>query len=267
MSEGGSRVDRLLDGRLALRQASGGGHRAGTDAVLLAAAASLEPDDLVLDVGAGVGTIGLALALREPTARVLLLEREAEAAAFARDNIALNGLEERASVLEADLFAPVPAALPRASLLVSNPPFYAAGTVRLPAQEAKARAYALPDGDHGGWLRAMLRFAAPGARVLLVHRPEALPALLAAAERRLGGLHVRPVLPRLGSDATRILVGGIVGSRAGLTIAAPFVLHDETGAFTPEAEAVHRGQALIPLLPVHTRKSRPRGPASSSVRG
>ena len=52
-------VDRLLGGRLSLLQAPTG-HRAGTDAVLLAAAAGI-PEGPFVDVGAGVGTAGLIL--------------------------------------------------------------------------------------------------------------------------------------------------------------------------------------------------------------
>ena len=88
-------VDRLFDGRLALRQPERG-HRVGTDAVLLAAAAPDGVRGLIVDVGAGVGAVGLALAQVQTNAQLVLLEKNAAAAAFARENMALNGLEARA---------------------------------------------------------------------------------------------------------------------------------------------------------------------------
>ena len=50
-------TDGFLGGRLSLRQPTKG-HRAGTDAVLLAAAAPADFSGLALDVGAGIGTAG-----------------------------------------------------------------------------------------------------------------------------------------------------------------------------------------------------------------
>ena len=61
--------DRLLDGRLRLLQPRKG-HRAGSDAILLAAALPELGQRALLDIGAGVGTIGLAAALLQPGLRV-----------------------------------------------------------------------------------------------------------------------------------------------------------------------------------------------------
>ena len=52
------------------------GYRAGLDAVLLAAAAPATPGIRVLDVGAGVGVVGLAVARRIADAHVTLVERD-----------------------------------------------------------------------------------------------------------------------------------------------------------------------------------------------
>lgn len=259
-----SAVDRLLGGRLLLRQPRRG-HRAGTDAVLLAAAAGVAAGDVVLDVGSGAGTVGLMLALREPDARVRLLEREPALVACAEENIILNGLADRVEVEAGDLWARRETSRRDASLIVSNPPFYAAGAGRASPDGLRARAHGFEEGSHGDWLRASLRRAQPHARVVLIHRPDALPALLAAADGRLGGLRVRPILPREGQDAVRILIGGVVGSRAALGMAAPLVLHGPDGAFTASVEAIHRGEATVELFdPQQTRRSRPRGPAPSS---
>lgn len=243
-------VDRLLGGRLSLFQGRAG-HRAGTDAVLLAAAAG-RPEGPFVDVGAGVGTAGLMLAWRCPGATGLLLEADAEAAELARRNCIANGLADRVAVVAGDLFArgaARPAALrpEAAALVVTNPPFFRAGTVRSSPHGGRAAAHVLQDRGHGDWLAAAAALLAPKGRLVMIHRPDALDALLPACQGRLGGLVLRPVLPREGADAIRILLAGTKGSRAPLRVAAPFVLHGPDGAFTPEAEAVHRGEALVPL--------------------
>ena len=68
--------DAILGGRLVLRQPLKG-HRVGHDAVLLAAAAGVRPGDRVVELGAGVGAAGLALARRLDDLAVTLVEIDA----------------------------------------------------------------------------------------------------------------------------------------------------------------------------------------------
>ena len=244
-------VDRLLGGRLSLLQRPTG-HRAGTDAVLLSAAAGTAEGDRFVDVGAGVGTAGLALAVRCAGASGILLEADAMAATLARTNCARNGLDGRVRVVEADLFdkprlRTADLASEGASLVISNPPFYLPGEVRASPDAGRVSAHILASRTHGDWARAMLALLAPKGRFVIIHRPEALPALLEACVGRLGAMVVRPIQARREGDAVRILVGGTKGSRAPLRIAPAFVLHEADGRFTPEAEAVHRGETVLAL--------------------
>jgi tRNA1(Val) A37 N6-methylase TrmN6 len=73
--------DAFLGGALRILQPKDG-YRAGVDAVLLAASASVRAGrrERVLDVGAGVGVVGLALARRIADAEVVLVERDARLA-------------------------------------------------------------------------------------------------------------------------------------------------------------------------------------------
>src|SRR4051794_32607439 len=97
--------DRLLDGRLRLRQPAKG-YRAGLDAALLAAACDAGDGARVIEAGCGAGAVLLAAAIRRPGARFLGLERDAAAAALARANAAANGLSERVEVIEGDVAQP-----------------------------------------------------------------------------------------------------------------------------------------------------------------
>ena len=80
-------ADFFLGRQVRLRQLPHG-HRAGTDAVLLAAAAPAEVRGLALDVGAGVGAAGLALARLRPDLTFGLIENDPATAALARENLA-----------------------------------------------------------------------------------------------------------------------------------------------------------------------------------
>ena len=102
--------DAVLGGRLQLLQPRRG-HRAGHDAMLLAAAVPAAPGDRAIDLGAGVGAAGLGLAARVPALTAVLVEIDPDLAALATENARRNGLGERVSVIAADIadIAPGPA--------------------------------------------------------------------------------------------------------------------------------------------------------------
>ena len=90
--------DAVLGGRLRLRQPRRG-HRVGHDAILLAAATGGRAGEQAVDLGAGVGGAGLALAARVAGLEVTLVEIDEACAALARENARLNGLDERVRAL------------------------------------------------------------------------------------------------------------------------------------------------------------------------
>jgi FkbM family methyltransferase len=239
----------FLGGRLYLRQAPRG-HRAGTDAVLLAAAAPREAVGLALDVGAGVGAVGLVAALFSPRSRVGLVEIDPQACELARENIAANGLGDRVVVHEGDVSSAASRraaglAEEQADLVLTNPPFYEATRVRASPDEKKARAH-VAKSSLEDWVRACLALLRPGGTFVMIHRADALSECLEAVSGRLGGVAILPVAPREGEAARRILLRGVKGSKAPLALLAPLVLHEADDRFTPLAEAIHRGEAGLP---------------------
>jgi tRNA1(Val) A37 N6-methylase TrmN6 len=243
-------LDEILGGRLRLRQMRLG-HRVGADAVLLAAAAG-PPARSIVDVGSGVGAVALALLTRWPEARADLIEIDPDSAALARENAAINDLADRARILELDVLdfsgrRDARLMNGEADLVVTNPPFFAAGEVRSSPDLGRARAHVFAGADASlqAWIVASLALLAPGGRFAMIHRPEALPAIMAAFGQRLGAVAIRPVHPRGDADAIRVLVSGVKGSKAPVRLLPGLVLHDASGAFTPLSAAIHRGEALL----------------------
>lgn len=244
-AEAGSGADPFLGGRLRLHQPPRGAHRAGTDAVLLARLLAPRAGDRLCDVGAGTGAVGLACAALVPGLRPTLVERDPVLAGQARANAALNGIDAR--VLVADVLAP--AAERRAAgllpdsfdVVLTNPPFFAAGDHRASPHPGRAAAHTFAGGDLDAWIRACTAILRPGGRLGLIHRADALPACLDALRGRYGGLAIRPVHPRGDAPAIRVLIAATRGSRALPSLLPPLVLHSPDGTFTDEAEALHRG--------------------------
>jgi tRNA1(Val) A37 N6-methylase TrmN6 len=271
--------DTLLGGRVRLLQPVRG-HRAGTDAVLLAAAAPVRPGDLVIDVGAASGAVGLMIAARVAAALVFV-ERDPVLAGLCRRNASLNGTDGRvvvADVLDRTFMASVLShgsadglarsrtasglshasadGVDRASststlgrqsadVVVTNPPFLEEGETRVSPDSARAAAHVLPPGGLEGWLRACSKLLKTRGVLALIHRADRLGECLDALSRDFGGQRLRFVHPRADRPATRVLITAVKGSRAPLAVAPPVILHDEAGRFTPDAEAVHRGDRTL----------------------
>jgi tRNA1(Val) A37 N6-methylase TrmN6 len=184
-----------------------------------------------------------------------LIEIDPSEADLARANLLANGWQDRASVVETDLLAPFKAREAMgltgadADLVITNPPYLAAGKTRVSPDRDRQRAHTMPEGGLERWLVACHAMLKPHGGLSLIHRADALPDILAALEGRFGGVSLLPIYPHERASATRILVGAIKGSRAPLSLLAGLVLHKPDGGFTPRAEAIHRGDEGLYLSP------------------
>lgn len=237
--------DCLLGGRVSLVQPAKG-HRAGTDAVLLAASAFVKAGDRVVDVGASTGAVGLMVATRERQVRPAFVERDAALADLCRRNCRENEVEAEIYVIDVlDKVARRSAGLhpETADLVVTNPPFLEEGQARISPDEGRAAAHALPAGGLEAWLKACLGLLRPKGRFVLIHRADRLAPCLEGLCGPLGELKLRFVHPSAEKPAIRVLISGTKGSRAPLTILPPLILNGPDGRFTPQALALHLGEA------------------------
>ena len=236
--------DRLLGGRIRLRQPAAG-YRAAIDPVFLAAAVPAEPHQLVLDVGCGAGAAMLCLAARVPHSRLVGLEMQRDLVRLAGDNIILNGLEARASVMIGDLLRPPPRLSPGAfDHVMSNPPFLRRGHTET-GSGAKSAATVEGEAELGDWVRFSLAMVRSKGSVTFVHRADRIDALLGQLAGRAGEIVVFPLWPGPGKAASRILVRARKQVAAPARVAAGLILHETDGRLSPGAEGVLReGQGL-----------------------
>ncbi len=246
--------DHLYGGGLSLRQPARG-HRAGTDAVLLAASARVAPGERVADFGAGVGTVGLMLATRCPGIALTLVEIDPVLSTLAADNALRNGIA--AQVLTADL-AETPLPADAFDHVVMNPPFHPEGSRPSPdPRTARARM------GHAGlvtaWIAAARHALRGGGVLTMIHRPDALPDILAGLSAGFGSGVLVPVQPSVSAPAMRILIAAVKGAKGPLVLERPLALNGPEGRFTGEADALHRGTPLDRAWPVPRplRRGRP----------
>ncbi len=238
-------VDRLLGGRVILRQPAEG-YRTAIDPVLLAAAAPAT-DRPVLDLGCGVGAAALCLAARVPDCRLTGLELQPDLARLARENVAENRLDGRIDIVTGDLLDPPPGlGEPVFQGVLANPPFMEAGH-SVPPDGSRAiasheRAATLDD-----WAALAGRVLMHKGWLAMIHRADRLDALCAALHPAFGDIRLLPLWPKRGRPARRVIVLARKGVRARATLLPGLVLHREDGKFTAEADAVLRDGAALPL--------------------
>lgn len=250
----GFTVDVFHRGAFRLVQPAGRGHRAGMDAMVLAAAVPAGFRGRLADLGAGAGAAGLAVAARCALAQIVLVEQASEMADCARATLALPEnaeLAARAQVLEADATltgqARIRAGLADAGFdhAIMNPPFNEAGDRRSPDALRRA-AHVMEDGLFEGWIRTAAAIVRPGGGLALIARPQSLGAILAALERRFGDARLLPVQPRPESPAIRIVLTACKGSRKPLSLHPPLILHEAEGeGFTARAQALLDGETAL----------------------
>jgi len=247
-------VDAFHRGRFWLVQPKQGGHRAGMDAMMLAAAVPSSFAGRLADFGAGAGGAGLAVLSRCPAARAVLVERSQEMAGFAATTLAHPGnahLGDRASVLTADVTLSGKArneaglADNEFDFVIMNPPFNAAQDRATP-DALRREAHVMEDGLFESWIRSAAAVAKPRGGLAVIARPEQLGALLDAIEGRFGDTELLAVHPRPEVAAIRIVVRATLGARGKLAIRPPLLLHGETGnGPTERTEMINNGLASL----------------------
>ncbi len=244
-------LDGILNHAIVVRQRRSG-HRAGTDTVLLAvASAALLREGRVADLGAGVGTVGLIIAKKVDCADVFLVESDPVLAQMARDNVSLNHLGERTSVIEANILAcsserRLLGLQPEmVDMVVTNPPFLCVPHSSHSAEVS--REHAISSKDLECWFRVAVDILVPCGALMCIYRADGFSRLLPIIEKRFGGLIVRPIHAYADHPAIRVLIMGRKGSRAPLRFLPPLILHKTDGRFTDEVEALHRGD-LAPMM-------------------
>ena len=218
------------------------GYRYSLDPFLLADFCTPRRRERILDLGAGVGVIGLLLAKRHPSVRVIGIEIQADLVRHAAANARANSLEDRCRFIRGDL-RDAPRFLPPEHFhrVVANPPFRRPGSGAMPPDPGRANArqeLAFTLTDLAGTAAALLRF---GGTLCAIHLAERLPELCRALdESGLAPKKLRLIAPYVTSVPRLCLVSAIKGGRPGLSVLPQLVLHETGGQYTKAVAAMLR---------------------------
>ncbi|MDH6230223.1 tRNA1(Val) A37 N6-methylase TrmN6 [Mesorhizobium soli] len=246
-------TDAFHRGNFWLVQPRDAGHRAGMDALMLAAAVPSDFRGHLADFGAGAGAAGLAVASRCPEASVTLVEQSPEMADFASRTLQHEGnthLGSRVSLLVADVTltgkARSEAGLTQNAFdfVIMNPPFNTARDRSTP-DELRRQAHVMEDGLFESWLRSAAAVVRPRGGLALIARPQSLPQILAALAGRFGSAEIVPIHPRSDAAAIRIVLRARKGARGALALCPPLILHEHGHKLSPRADDVSNGRGSL----------------------
>lgn len=250
MNDRDETIDQFHRGKFYLVQPRLSGHRSGMDAMLLASLVPSFFEGKVVDLGAGVGAAGLAVAARCLQAHVTLVERSAFMLSYAQKTLSLKQNEKlihRVCLLDADVTLRGKARL-KAGLIndtfdfaIMNPPFNNPVDRKTPDKQ-KSEAHVMPEAMFDHWLRSAAAIVKPGGYLGLIARPYSLIDILNAAKGRFGDVHIIPIQPRTETAAIRILFYAKRGSKGTLSVLPALIMHeDNSHNFSQRVDAINNG--------------------------
>ncbi len=212
------------------------GHRFTTDDLLTAwlAARVCPGARRLLDIGAGIGSVGLLTLWRmAPEATLTMVEVQALSHGLAKRTVALNGLQDRVIARNGDLrdpgMVPEEAAY---ELVTGSPPYIPPGKGIMSSNPQRAAARIELHGDVFDYCRTAARAMRPDAWFCFVHaagdpRPEQAVAAAGLTLRHRVDVLFRDRRP----PTIALFAATFGGAREDLS---PIVVRDADGAFTPD---------------------------------
>lgn len=247
-------VDAFHRGAFYVAQPARKGHRAGTDAMMLAASVPSSFAGHLIDLGSGAGAAGLGVASRCPRAHVTLLERSPEMVAYARRSIALAEnahIAARSAVVMADVRMPAKerrALVENASFdwAIMNPPFNSALDHATP-DPLRREAHVMEDaGVFRDWLATAAALVRRGGGISVIARPHSLNHILEAMRPHFGRQEIKPLYPRIEKAAIRVVVRARRGGADEISLAPPLVLHEPgSNRLSQAADSISNGRASL----------------------
>ncbi len=219
------------------------GHRHSTDDVLTGwYAAECAPDrERILDLGSGIGSVGLLALWRSPRARLTAVEAQEISFRLLEHNVEMNGLRDRVRTIHGDLRV-VRFVDESFDLVTGSPPYFDARAGIVPADTQKAHARFELRGDVRDYCIAA-REAMSASRdarfVFCFPSPRRAYAERAILENGLAIVRSREVCPRAGIQPLFSLFCCRLAAEIGPdpVVEPPHYVRDERGAETREHAA------------------------------
>ena len=237
--------DTLLDGQVKIRQPNKG-FRTTIDAVLLAASVPASTGEKILELGLGSGGASLCLCHRVAGSKITGIDINPEMVALAKENIKLNGFEERVEARVGNVATRLPKCFVASfHQVMLNPPYLSRNTDHVSPNLDRAIATREGKADLKRWLKYAHDSLLYKGRMSVIHRADRLNELIRILPPNMGGVSIFPLWPREGTEAKRVIVQARKGVKSPSRILTGLTLHNEGGDYTDETKIVLKGGQII----------------------
>ena len=204
---------------------------------MLASFVEAKKGETVVDLGTGSGILPVLLSGR-CAARFIGIELQQAAAQLAERNIALNGLNDRACILQGD-FRELAAKLAPVQVVISNPPYDKLGAGGASKREAIRIARHEVACSLLEVVQSAARLLQTGGRFYLIHRATRLAEVLYEMKQaHLEPKVLRMVSPSAQAEPNYFLVKGVRDAAEGMRV-LPQLNISEKGAYTRELREIY----------------------------
>lgn len=232
----------------------------GMDAVLLSSYVQMKKARRGLDLGTGNGIIPILLSDRTDCASLTGLEIQPASVDLALRSVALNGLQDRISIVSGDIReAGSIFAAASFDFITCNPPYRPVGTGRItgnacvkgdgaqslrgtgliPDPRAIARHELLCTFDDVA--EAAAKLVRPGGHFYLVHRPMRLAQIISKlCDCGLEPKRMRLVYPHVDQAPNMVLLDCVRGGAPELRVEPPLIVYGEDGKYTRELREIYK---------------------------
>ena len=142
--------------------------KVGTDSLLLGSWVTIKKPSTILDIGTGSGILALMMAQRAQSATVDAIEIDSEAADQSSDNVLYSPWSDRVLVQNMSLQSYKERTRKRYDLIISNPPFFEAGTGMKSGNSQRQQARHTDSLSYEDLLDGAAQLLAPNGRFALV---------------------------------------------------------------------------------------------------
>ncbi len=224
------------------------GHRHGIDDATTAwyALQKTPPVKKTLDLGTGIGTVGLAvLWALGPGAKLTCVESQEISYRLLTENIVGNGLNESVRAIHGDLRNLDLGE--RFPLITGSPPYFPIGTGSLPEDSQKAHARFELKGDIGDYARAAQRhIIEDGLFVFCFPAQQKNRCIKLVTDAGFKLITIRDVVPIKNKPALFSLYSASLSFTGAVTEETPLIVAFEDGKYTPEMTTLQATRGFGP---------------------
>ncbi len=208
----------------------------GMDAVLLSHFAEVHTGERAVDLGCGNGIIPILLSAITNGDHFTGIEIQERLSDMALRSVRANGLTERVSIVNADLKdAADHFGAASFDVVTSNPPYMIGGHGLTGTNSAKMIARHEIMCDLNDIITTTAKLLKPKGRCYYVHRPFRLVELLSGMHTAgIEPKRLRLVYPFVDKEPNMVLIEGIRGGKARLTVEKPLIVYEKPGEYTAE---------------------------------